>query len=141
MKIKWQTTLILLFSLCILILGITAFTCYNNFKFLGTTRPAEWGSLGSFVGGMLTTITTFYLVFTFQTQNQQAKKDEIERRFFLMLDLYKSNVNEFKLNTLNINGKDVIDKIIEDFEKIFSDVKDFNERGFHTQAYTHPKSF
>lgn len=134
-----------------LIFTIIAFTAYNQFYWLGETRTADWGQFGDFFGGVFGTIisfaTLYYVYVGFQEQRResehrelqyieekkeveiQAKKNEIEKRFFLMLELYKKNVAELETETdITKVGKQVIDKIIEDFEDIYDNVRLYRNR-------------
>ncbi|MBS1619863.1 MAG: hypothetical protein JST76_15190, partial [Bacteroidetes bacterium] len=65
-------------------------------------------------------------------QSLQIKKDEIQKRFALLLELYKSNIQELEVKDFQnnvIQGKKAVDAILSSFTIIFSSVKDFRKRG------------
>lgn len=88
--------------------------------------------IGDFIGGIVGTIFSlsgfFLLYLTFQKQKETAFKTGVETRFYQMIGLHKSNVNEMEFsgpNSKYYKGRKVFDIIFDQIKDCYKDIAPF----------------
>ncbi|MDJ1466961.1 putative phage abortive infection protein [Xanthocytophaga flava] len=109
------------FAICIFIFLTLVFIFNSTELYFGKIDPAIWGQFGDIVGGLIGTIFSLvgvYLLFeTLKEQRDTFVKQQIETRFFELLQLHKSNVEEMEYR--DKRGRAVFNIIKDDFHYLF----------------------
>lgn len=106
--LKRHRLAVILVSLCAIISFVICFFLLeglykrNNFNIFGDNEIQinETGQVGSFIGGVIGTLISFFtLVFvllTYINQKDANEKNNIEQKFFALVNIHKSNVYEME---------------------------------------------
>lgn len=96
---------------------------------------ANWdfkAKVGDFVGGVVGTVFSlsgfFLLYLTFQKQKETSLKAGVETRFYEMIGLHKSNVNEMEYkgsDSIHHKGRKVFDIIFDQIKDCYKDIAPF----------------
>ena len=91
----------------IVLVGFFITTIKSGYVFWAGTDIAfeETGQSGDFIGGIVGTIFSagafFLLYLTLHEQHENTKKEQLERRFFELIELHRKNVDEMVFDTSN----------------------------------------
>jgi len=104
----------------------------SNFTDLEFKNWDYKAKVGDFIGGVVGTVfslSAFFLLYlTFQKQKETAIKTGVETRYYEMISLHKSNVNEMEFTNSDskyYKGRKVFDIIFDQIKDCYKDIAPF----------------